>query len=110
MADEDRPYDAGDPHDVRSAIRESKRWDDLKGQVIVGVMSTENGRRWLRELIEMCHPGESSFSTEPLRMAFMEGERNIGNRIMVDAMNADQKLYLLMMAEAKAEPKDEDNG
>jgi hypothetical protein len=30
MSDEDRPYDAGDPKDVRARIKESQRWDDKR--------------------------------------------------------------------------------
>lgn len=109
---EDRPYDAGDPKDVKAAIKESQRWADRRDTVLRGVMSTEDGRRWIREAIEMGHVGASSFSSDPLRMAYLEGERNIGLRIMADVMNTEPKLYMLMMAEANpaADSKDEDHG
>jgi hypothetical protein len=112
MTDDDRPYDAGDPKDVKAAIKAAQRWDDKRDRVISVVMSTEDGRRWVREFLELCHVGASSFSTDGLRMAYLEGERNIGNVFMASIMNADPKLYMLMMAEAapKPESKDETNG
>lgn len=112
MADEDRPYDAGDPKDVKAAIKASQRWDDKRDNVIKSIMATEDGRRWVREHLEFCHVGASSFSIDALRMAYLEGERNIGTHFMADIMNAEPKLYMLMMAEANPSPeqKDSDNG
>lgn len=110
--DDDRPYDAGDVRDVKAAIRDSQRWDDKRNRVILSVMGTEDGRRWIRENLELAHIGASSFSIDALRMAYLEGERNIGNVMMAQVMNAAPKEYMLMMAEANPapEPKDETNG
>jgi len=112
MADEDKPYDAGDPRDVRDAIKESKRWDDLRDTVIVGVMSSENGRRWVREFLEHCMVGTNPFNADPIKMAFNCGCVNAGQVFMAQVMNADPKLYMQMMAEGhpESQEKEEDNG
>lgn len=110
--DEDRPYDAGDPKDVRAAIKASQRWDDKRNGVILVLMGTEEGRRFVREHLELAHVGTNPFNNDPIKMAFNCGELNVGQRFMADIMNATPQLYMLMMAEANPAPeqKDESNG
>lgn len=110
--DDDRPYDAGDPKDVKAAIKASQRWDDKRNRVIVGLMDTEDGRRWVREVLEIRPVGHTVFSKDGLSMAYAEGERMVCARIATDVMNAAPELYMKMMAEANPalEPKDETNG
>jgi hypothetical protein len=112
MADEDKPYDAGDPKDVKAAIRASQRWNDRKTRVIQTLMSTEDGRRFVREHLELARIGANPFNPDPLKTAFNCGELNIGQRFMAEVMNATPQLYMQMMAEANqaTEPKDENNG
>lgn len=109
--DEDRPYDAGDPQDVKAAIKESKRWDDKRARVLLGILGSEDGRRWLREVLELCRIGDNPFSKDSLVMSFRCGEINVGNQVMAQLMNASPKLYMRMMQEANAaatpEQKDE---
>jgi hypothetical protein len=110
--DEDRPYDAGDPKDVKARIKESQRWEDRKQGVLIGLLGSEEGRRWVRETLELAHVGLNPFNTDPIKMSFNCGELNIGQRLMADMMNASPQLYMLMMAEANPAPeqKDSDNG
>ncbi len=114
--DEDKPYDAGDPHDVNVAIRAAKRWDDKRARVLIGILSSEDGRRWVRELLDGCHIGANPFNRDLAAMSFSCGELNIGQRLMADFMNASPELYMQMMAEAKNpadqsdEPKEPTNG
>jgi hypothetical protein len=109
---EDRPYDAGDPKDVRAAIKSAQRWDDKRNTVVKSIMSSEDGRRWVREILEMHPIAHTVFSKDALSMAYAEGERMICARISIDVMNAAPDLYMLMMAEANPAPeqKDTDNG
>lgn len=114
MADDDeRPYDASEPADVKKRIRESQRWDDRKTKVVLTLMGSEDGRRWVRELLEMRPIGVTVFSKDALSMAYSEGERMICARIATDVMNAAPELYMMMMAEVNPkaqEQKDETNG
>lgn len=114
MADEDRPYDASEPKDVKAAIRASKRWDDKRAKVILSIMFTEDGRRWMREVLELCRIGDNPFSKDALIMSFRCGEINIGNQLMAQVMNVAPQQYMQMMNEATSvaedEKKDEPNG
>lgn len=112
--DEERPYDAGEPADVKKRIKESQRWDDRRDRVIISVMSTEDGRRWCREFLEHCMVGHNPYNPEPVKMAFNCGGLNAGQVFMAQIMNASPELYMTMMAEANpkapVEQKDETNG
>lgn len=112
--DDDRPYDASEPADVRKRIKEAQRWDDKRVRVIQTIMGTEDGRRLIREYLELTRLGQNPFNTDALKMAFNCGEINVGQRIMADVMNATPELYMRMMQEANAaatpEQKDETNG
>lgn len=111
--DEDRPYDASDPKDVKDRIKESQRWADRKSRVILSLMATEDGRRFVREQLELAHVGSNPYNVDPIKMAFNCGELNVGQRAMADVMNAAPTLYMQMMAEANpaaVEQKDENNG
>lgn len=110
--DDDRPYDAGDPKDVKAAIKSAQRWGDKRNGVIRVLMSNEDGRRFVREHLELAHIGANPFHSDAIKMAFNCGELNIGQRFMADVMNAAPELYMKMMAEANPapEPKDETNG
>jgi hypothetical protein len=112
MAEEDRPYDAGDPKDVKAAIKAAQRWDDKRNAVILSVMGTPDGRRWIREFLEHCMVGTNPYNPEPIKMAFNCGGLNAGQVFMTAVMNASPQLYMLMMAEANPAPeqKDESNG
>jgi hypothetical protein len=111
--DEDKPYDAGEPKDVKERIKEAQRWDTKRDRVILGVMSTEDGRRWVREFLEHCMVGHNPYNPEPVKMAFNCGGLNAGQVFMSQIMNASPELYMQMMAEANPtaqEQKDENNG
>lgn len=45
------------------------------------VVSTKNGRSFLWTVLEIANVFHSSFSNEPLNMAFLEGKREIGLKI-----------------------------
>jgi hypothetical protein len=52
------------------------------------------------ELLETCHIFSTSFSDVDLRMAFMEGQREIGLRLLMDIMGACPDHYIQMMRES----------
>lgn len=98
---EEEPYDAGNPSHVRRAIRESKRWDDRRSDVITLLMSNPDGRRWVHETLVLCHVGANPFANESThKTAFNCGELNIGQQLMAQVIGAAPKLYLQMMDEA----------
>lgn len=107
MPEEDRPYDASDPRDVRQRIKADKQWSLKRDAVIVSIMSSPDGRRWIREFLEHCMVGQNPFNPEPVKMAFNCGGLNAGQVFMAQVMNAEPRLYMQMMAEANEENEDE---
>ena len=59
------------------------------------------GRAWLWQLLETGGPLRSSFSTDPLLMAFNEGRQDAARQLLVELMNAHPDAYLKMIKEAK---------
>jgi hypothetical protein len=92
-------YDAGNRRDVRAAEKQAKVADQQRREIVNGIMSVEAGRRWMCELLETCHIFATSFSDVDLRMAFMEGQREIGLRLLMDIMGACPDEYIRMMRE-----------
>ena len=93
------PYDASNRRDVKALEREAKLADQQRREIVNGIMSLEPGRRWMCDLLEQCHIFATSFSDVDLRMAFMEGQREIGLRLLMDVMAACPDQYITMMRE-----------
>lgn len=109
---EEEPYDAGNPAHVRRRIKASKQWDEQRVEVIIALMSTEPGRRWVHELLLASRVGQNPFAAESTHTtAFNCGQLNQGQMLMAQVMNASVPLYMLMMEEANRpqEPETEDN-
>ena len=95
-------YNADDPKQVKEAKKQAEFDEALKYDEIRKVMSTGPGRKWIYDQLMRCHCFEISIVFgEPDRSAFNEGERNIGNQLLIDVQKASPDLYLLMIKEAK---------
>jgi hypothetical protein len=92
-------YDAGNVEHVRERIAVSKRRSASNRAVIRSIMSSNEGRDWIYNLLQNCHVYSSSFSGNALTMAYAEGERNIGLRLMAELVSATPERYLEMLAE-----------
>lgn len=53
----------------------------------------------MRSLLDSCHCFSTSFTGEPLSMAFKEGERNIGLMLTAQIMKAAPDEFILMLKE-----------
>lgn len=53
----------------------------------------------MRSILESCHSFSTSFTGEPLSMAFKEGERNIGLMLTSQIMKAAPDEFILMLKE-----------
>jgi hypothetical protein len=81
---------------MSAEYQKSKQMEyDLK--VILG---TENGRRYLYELIDFCGLYRPSM-TGNSQTFFNEGMRNVGMKIMADVTKADANSFIQMMTEHK---------
>lgn len=97
--EEERPLDPSDPKDARKIALEAKRRRVEYLDVIRAVMGLKQGRRFIGELLSWCHVRGSSFNPDPIKMAFAEGERNIGLRLEADLIEASPEHYLEFLRE-----------
>jgi hypothetical protein len=93
------PYDASNRRDVRAAEKQAKLEEQQRREIVTGIMSVAPGRSWICDLLEHCHVFHTSFNDSSNRMAFMEGQREIGLRLLTDIMGACPDHYVLMMRE-----------
>lgn len=113
-------FNAAERKDVRKAEKDAKIAERQRHETVAGIMSVMPGRAWIADKLEECHVFASSFSTDPLQMAFHEGERNIGLRLLNDIMAACPNQYVVMMQERNTkdaardrysrDPEDTDGG
>jgi hypothetical protein len=93
------PYDAGNRKDVREAEKRARLAEQQRREIVTGIMSVAPGRSWMCDLLEHCHIFHTSYNDLPHRMAFMEGQREVGIRLLTDIMSACADNYVLMMRE-----------
>jgi hypothetical protein len=95
-------YNAAERRDVRRAEKADRLWEKDRHEFIRGVMALGPGRRWILEVLELCHIFRTTFSGEALTSAFAEGERNVGLRILGDVISSCPDQYIQMMREKNA--------
>jgi hypothetical protein len=91
--------DASDKAQLKKLEVEARRAAREDSDTVRVVMSTTAGRRWMHRILSLCHVFEANAQTDPVRVGFFEGERNIGLAIFADVHRAAADLYLKMMAE-----------
>src|SRR5258705_691224 len=92
-------YDAGNRKDVKAADKQAKLAEQQRREIVTGIMSVAPGRSWMCDILESCHIFATSYNDIGLRMAFMEGQREVGIRLLTDIMGACPDQYVLMMRE-----------
>jgi hypothetical protein len=92
-------YDAGNKKDVRRLEKQAKLEEQQRREIVTGIMSVVAGRGWMCGLLEHCHIFATSFADVPVRMAFMEGQREVGLNLLNDIMSACPDHYITMMRE-----------
>ena len=100
------PRERGDLDDAKKVGRKAL-WERLetKRQAadIVAILSTDYGRRFYWRLLEKCGVFKSSFAEREGKMAFYEGQRNIGLFLMSEMTTLNPGAYLQMIQESKFE-------
>lgn len=93
------PMEALDPPDSeeqgRAEIARRVEIDDLKR-----VMSNKSGRRFVSDLLKRSAVDASSFDTNPAAMAFKEGVKWLGQRILDDLKTHCPDRYIEMLKES----------
>ena len=72
-------------------------------QALGRLMGDPAGRRWMRDFLGACHVWDSSYATNAIRMAFLEGERNQGLKLQAEIVEANPEMFLQMLKEYGSE-------
>jgi hypothetical protein len=73
------------------------------------LMSSKRGRRILWRLLELSGPFRLSFDMNAMRMAFNEGNRNLGNQLFSEVMMFCPEMYPVMVKEQRDGNGDQSN-
>lgn len=104
-----------DPTDIRSQERaeseqgqRNKLAKDTEESDLKWLMGSKRGRRIVWRQLEQAGVFRLSFNTNAMQMAFNEGNRNNGNRLLAVIHTICPELYPVMLNES-IEPKDKDD-
>lgn len=103
-----------DPIDSRERDLEKQEADSRKRLAreleiadVQWLMSSKRGRRIMWRLLELSGPFRLSFDPNAMKMAFNEGNRNLGNQLFNELMNLCPEMYPVMV---KEQQNDRDGG
>ena len=99
MSQEEKPYNAGDEAQVKDRVKKSKLRELQRKEGLGRIMDSLEGRMWMWALLEVCGIYHTSFSENALTMAFAEGRRDIGLRIVADIIKISPAQYARMVEE-----------
>lgn len=102
----DGAYNSADDRAVNNAKRAEARQRRQDADVLRHVMRTPEGRDWLYRKLASCHIyegvadlGGTYRNADTHVTYFRDGERNVGNLLLQDAMRASTDLYVTMVKE-----------
>ena len=84
----------------RARLRSERR---AELEALARLMDDPAGRRWVRNTLAACHVWDTSFATNAMRMAFLEGERNQGLRLQAEIAEAAPDQFIEMLKEHGSE-------
>lgn len=94
----DEPFDASDPVQVKKRDAAAHRREKDNREVLATLLSSPQGRNWMWDLMTLGHVFETTFVPgDALSMAFREGERNIGLRLIAMVTTAAPDALIQMM-------------
>ena len=104
-----------DPTDIRSQERAKTEQDtrnklakDTEEADIKWLMASKRGRRIVWRLMEQAGTFRLSFNTNAMAMAFAEGNRNSGNRLLAQIHALCPELYPVMVKENANDARNDD--
>lgn len=105
-----------DPTDIRGQERAREDTEtrrkidrDTEESDLKWLLGSRRGRRIVWRLLEQSGVFRMSFNTNAMQMAFAEGNRNLGNRVLAQINAVNPEAYVLMMKEAN-ERRNPDDG
>jgi hypothetical protein len=93
---------AADEEKIREEKTRQKLRQDNDDNDLRFLLATDQGRRFLWKQLEACGVFKSSF-TGSSETFFLEGQRNIGLKLLSDIMRVDPESYLRMIKSNKGE-------
>lgn len=89
---------AADEAQVQESARDAKLRREQEANDLAAVLNIPEGRRYLWRLLEFCGVYKTSF-TGSSETFFLEGQRNVGLRVVNEITTTHPEAYLLMMKE-----------
>jgi hypothetical protein len=71
------------------------------------VMSTGPGFRFMKRLINITGPYRSNFNTDHAVHSFLDGERNVGARVLSDMLEASPDMAVRILIESASKKTEE---
>lgn len=106
-----------DPIDIRGQERAKSEEDqrnkatrDTEESDLKWLVSTKRGRRIVWRQLDQAGVFRLSFNTNALQMAFSEGNRNSGNRLLALIHSQCPDIYSVMVKENTHDPRSNDDG
>lgn len=93
---------AADENQIKIEREKNKFKQDTDDQDLKFLLASDQGRRFIWNMLEKCGVFKSSF-TGSSETFFLEGQRNIGLKLMSDIMRVDPDSYLKMIKSNKGE-------
>lgn len=96
------PFDLGGQAQAAADAQTQRSWDaERQADDFKTIMGQKIGRRFVWGLLERAGVFASSFNENPLLMAFAEGRRNEGLRVLAQIHALCPDLYEVMITESK---------
>jgi hypothetical protein len=94
-----KSFDASDEQAVSRRELDAKRREKALRDALFNFLSNRTGRDWMFQVLTDCHIFSTSFRANPHEMAFAEGERNIGLKLLAKVNAADPTAFIRMTQE-----------
>lgn len=91
---------AANENEIKDAEIKVKLLEDQKENDLRYVLASDQGKRFIWGLLEACGIFKSSF-TGSSETYFLEGQRNIGLKLLADVMKTDPEAYIKMYKSGK---------
>ena len=97
--EDSKEYDASDVEQIQKRKTKQGRKAKADLAVLTSLMSSDDGRDWLRRKLIEAGVFTSIYDENPIRMAFREGERNFGLRLWAELQRTPKELLLKFLTE-----------
>ena len=99
---------AADRKQVRAAEKAASEADRDRGEVVVNLMKTKQGRRYVWDKLVEARIFETTYNDDPGRMAYLEGFRAAGIAMLMEVTQFCPDQFILAMREANGRRTESD--